>query len=603
MKLQEFYTILDSELEDIIKDNPLDKRLHQNPDGKKGYAFLIWFLQFYGQKSIFNQYITDGDDDSSCDIMFSNSDLEGRKVFYVVQSKWNISANSGKKIDSNTFKSTLNDFQHILTGQKKETRNINFNKKYEELKTHIEANGDVKFIYLSLCQNNSSIKEIKESFEKRNNCAVEIIDIERLKRDFIEVRYKEIKPANPLEYDYNPEIESIVLDIEQLGIERNYLEIKAPFESYIFFVRPKTIHDLFEKYGFKMFFRNVRNPLIASDYNKEIEHSLRDNPSYFWYFNNGITAITQSPPKKINGISKQIDITGLQVINGAQTVYSIYKAYQEAKNGQKNVINDNALISFRLIRGGNKDFELDVTRYTNQQNEIQPRDFWANDATQIRLQNESFRSNYWYEIRRGEFRHTPKTIEYVDNVEFAKAYLTIFLQKPYLLDESMIFVSYKENEKGLYEVIFNEKSYFEDMLSVYMLFQNLELYMKAKSKKPYISLGLFKTVFERVKPEGIPFSKALNGLMENEKSLVFIFKIQLFILEKIKEHDNLESKNVIRSIIGFFSNKSKFESLMSYFENIVFTKEDIDKVVFDENELGATLITFAVNSFAKYFNK
>ena len=42
-----------------------------------------------------------------------------------------------------------------------------------------------------------------------------------------------------------------------------------------------------------------------------------------------------------------------------------------------------------------------------------------------------------------------------------------------------------------------------------------------------ISLGLFKTIFDKVKPEGIPFSKAINGLMSNEKGLIFIFKVQL----------------------------------------------------------------------------
>ena len=85
----------------------------------------------------------------------------------------------------------------------------------------------VKFVYLTLSQNNPSVQEIKESFEKRNNCALEIIDIERLRRDFIEVRYKEIKSDNPLEYDYNPEIESIKLQIEQLDIDRNYLDRKS----------------------------------------------------------------------------------------------------------------------------------------------------------------------------------------------------------------------------------------------------------------------------------------------------------------------------------------------------------------------------------------
>lgn len=106
MKLQDFYMLLDAELDRVIAENSYDKRLHQNKEGKKTYAFLIWFLQFYGKRSIFNQYITEGDGDSSCDIIFANIDTEGKKVFYIVQSKWNNVSKVNSKFDSGLFKAT-----------------------------------------------------------------------------------------------------------------------------------------------------------------------------------------------------------------------------------------------------------------------------------------------------------------------------------------------------------------------------------------------------------------------------------------------------------------------------------------------------------------
>lgn len=581
MKLQDFYTLLDSELEEIIHNNPQDKRLHQNKQGDKAYAFLIWFLQFYGLRPIYNQYITEGDDDTSCDIIFSNTDLQGRKIFYIVQSKWNSIKNANGQFAGEPFRATLSDFQRILLGQKEVTRNLNFNRKYGELKTHIEANGEVKFIYLTLAHDNHSVNEAKEAFEKHNNCDVEIIDIERLRRDFIEVRYKQIKPTNPLEYDYNPEIDPIVLSIEQLDINRNYLEVKAPFESFIFFVRPKTIHDLFEKYGFKMFALNVRNPLIVSEYNKQIEESLKNSPSYFWYFNNGITAITKILPNKINDISKRVEIQGLQIINGAQTVYSIYKAYKDAKNGNKSIMNGSALVTFRLIRGGNRDFELDVTRYTNQQNKIEPRDFWANEPNQVRLQNESFQSPYWYEIRRGEFRLRPKTITGVENIEFAKSYLAIFLQKPYLVDENLIFVFPKEDKKGLYEIIFNEETHFEDMLAVYKLKIEMAALLNLKTPKFYLSLGLFKTVFDRLKPSETPFANEINRLLATEHGIAFLLKIQIYILLKLKEMDKNVPKSGLKNVFALFVDSAKFNHRKTYFEVIDIEKRDIEKIDID----------------------
>ena len=398
MTFFDFYDAIDAELETIILDNPQDIRLHKgNVEQRKSFAFLIWFLKFYGQRPIYNLNITEGDDDTSCDIIFSTTDIVGKKVFYVVQAKWKTKKNCTDKLDSTAFKSTLDDFKLVYSGQKKySNKNENFNRKYEELKQHLDENQYVKFIYLALCQSNSSISENLELF--RNQTAdIEIIDIERLRRDFIEVNYKKIQPQNPLEYDYNPENEKITIPIEQLEIEKNFLRVDAPFNAYTFLIRPKTIHDLFEKYKFKLFFRNIRNPLIASEYNHKIVDTMRDEPDYFWYFNNGITAITRDLPRRIHPAAKQIEITGFQIINGAQTVYSVYKAYKEAKNGKREEINK-ALLQLRIIQSINQSFDLNITRFTNQQNPTEPRDFWANDPVQVRLQNESFATNYWYSV-------------------------------------------------------------------------------------------------------------------------------------------------------------------------------------------------------------
>ena len=572
MKLQDFYTLLNAELEEIIAENPDDKRLHQNQDGKKSYAFLIWFLQFYGRKAIHTLYITEGDDDSSCDLIFSNIDTEGNKIFYVVQSKWNNASKISSKFDSGLFRATLSDFQNVLLGKKGITRNLNFNKNYEALKEHLNANGMIKFVYLTLSQDNPSVQEIKESFEKRNNCALEIIDIERLRRDFIEVRYKEIKSDNPLEYDYNPEIESIKLQIEQLDIDRNYLELKAPFESYIFFVRPKTIHDLFQKYGFKIFFRNIRNPLLASDYNREIVNTLKNNPSFFWYFNNGITAITQSLPKKINSIATQIDISGLQVINGAQTFYAIYKAYQEAKNGEKHIMNDSVLITFRLVRGGNKDFELDITRYTNQQNEVFAREFWANDPVQIRLQNESLETDYWYEKRRDEFRHAPQKTKILNSEYFINPYLCFCLEMPYYVGDSRIFETSANHKKGLYEYIFNPDTHFEDMLMSYRLHNLFSPKSRQINPESALLFGLFKTVFDKLKTDKIPFTQAINLLLDKEEGRAYLIKIHEYITSVVK----IDLKNT-QLYAKQESLSAKFNAIQGYIGGIHITKETIEK--------------------------
>ncbi len=57
--------------------------------------------------------------------------------------------------------------------------------------------------------------------------------------------------------------------------------------------------------------------------------TIGNNSQYFWYFNNGITAITSTLPD-IAEAAENIEVDGFQIINGAQTVYAIYSAYEEA---------------------------------------------------------------------------------------------------------------------------------------------------------------------------------------------------------------------------------------------------------------------------------
>ncbi len=537
MTFYDFYDALDNELNEVIAENPQDVRLHKGDEStRKSFAFLIWFMKFYGKRPIYNLNITEGDDDTSCDIIFSTFDNVGKKIVYVIQSKWKSKKNCTEKLDSTAFKATLDDFKLVYSGQKQfSSKNENFNKQYEALKQHLAENQYVKFVYLTLCQTNLSVSENVELFKKQY-ADLEIIDIERLRRDFIETRYKEFKPENPLEYDYNPETEVITLPIEQLEIEKNFLQVDAPFLSYTFLVRPKTIHDLFEKYGFKLFFWNIRNPLIASSYNHQIEQSLKDSSSFFWYYNNGITGITQRLPKRINATAQKIEITALQIINGAQTVYSIYQAYRNARNGEINAINDNGLISFRLIQGiGNRAFELNVTRYNNQQNPTEPRDFWANDPVQIRLQNESFTTNYWYEIRRGEFRNVPKNVEVYENEKYLKIY--------------MEYIGYSFNginNQVLWEMFYdkfcNDDLKFEDLLVAFKLNKAVNNLSK-KLAEYQISIAKIHLNDLKILLEYLFDSNSNKRLLSKiERNEYFVYQMITFIQRLRKEYKHNSSK-------------------------------------------------------------
>jgi cupin superfamily acireductone dioxygenase involved in methionine salvage len=205
MITENFYDIIDAELEALIVQYQNDEQIRKHQHSKnhqKAYALLIWFLIFYGKTRNVLPYITEGDDDSSCDIIFDKIDNQGKKIFYVVQAKWN--NNCHKEIDAKDIKYTLNDFDTILRGDKKTHVNDMLATKLTELRQHFVENGEVKFIMLALCHHNPKVDDNIQSFLKSHNhgelIQLEVLEINRIKRDYIEFQYKQIKPTNPLEY-------------------------------------------------------------------------------------------------------------------------------------------------------------------------------------------------------------------------------------------------------------------------------------------------------------------------------------------------------------------------------------------------------------------
>ncbi|MGB1207129.1 MAG: hypothetical protein ACPG5B_15895 [Chitinophagales bacterium] len=207
----DFYKKLDSELATIIEEdisNPIFT--HKDKEKNKPLALLMWFLKFYGQTHAYAKYIVDGDGDNSCDIILDINDVNKGKVYYIVQVKWNSEKNSNGKIDSQQFKATLEDFKLILADEKASTKNENFNRQNKKLQKHIEQNGLVKFIYLTLCNDNLSIADSIASFGENYQSSIEILDINRIKSDFIDARYKKIIHNNPLE-NYEEPIRPVTL--------------------------------------------------------------------------------------------------------------------------------------------------------------------------------------------------------------------------------------------------------------------------------------------------------------------------------------------------------------------------------------------------------
>ncbi len=590
MITKDFYTLLDHELDALLQkyqEDALIKKHRSSANNQKSYALLIWFLEFYGKVSNYTSYITDGNDDSSCDLVLDVHDRYGNKVFYIVQSKWNNAANAEKESDTDEILKALQEFETILRGGKKNV-NEKLEKKLDELNDHLKSNGEVRFIFLSLAQYKEGAKENIDSFEKSHaKTRFEVIDINRIKLDYIDRKYKKIEPLNPLESYQNPEESPVTLEVERLANTNHHcIKVEKPFEAYVFLVRPKALFTLFDTYGFSLFYKNVRNPLLQSRFNEEIEKTALENPAYFWYYNNGITAITYLLPVMREQAVK-VELTGLQIINGAQTVYSIYRAYKDASPTKRAQMDSEALITLRLLKSGGKDFDLNVTRFTNSQNPVNDRDFCANDDIQVSLQNAFYQKKFWYEKRRGEFRETPSGVHKVPNYVFANAYLAYQLQDPVSVLENyaqkrrtgkdMCFISHRDHIHGLYEKIFNLNTSFEDVLCAFYIFSVIVdegSYDKTFRSNFYHLLALSRVAFikylQKKYNKGINVNKYIIDLCErNDTGLIFkVFKFLRTFLDQQIEVVGNEEKTIERTF--------KFLFTLSHYEKIKEALEDTD---------------------------
>lgn len=589
MKNEDFYQVIDSQLMDVINSDLYSNYFSTfNQDNqKKSFAFLIWFLRTYADISNVEDYITDGCDDSSCDIILERVDSQGVITYYVVQSKWNKITNCESEFESKELKSFLSDVQSVLRGDKEKGGNEKFNRQYDKLRDHIRKNGRVKVIYLSLKNNCDSCQGNIDSFKKTMDGDIDIegFDINRLKIDYISREFKKSYPPNPLENIYDPSLDKINIEICR-DAGNSCVEINSPFDAYVFLIKPKLLFELVTKYGVSLFNKNVRNPLLTSAINSEIKNTIHKNPAYFWYYNNGITAITRKIPKLSNE-AVEFEVTGLQIINGAQTAYSIYAAYKNCSPAERAILDEEARITFRLLKSGGDDFDLKVTKYTNSQNPVSDRDFWSNDALQKRIQNYFFNTNYWYERREGEFRELPEGIAVISNKYFANSHLgfnlggAVDVVKSAMLDRAdemdLVFTSRLDNKDGLYEKIFNEGTRPEDVhASFIMLDQVTELpsFKRSFSQLMYTNcfhvLSISRIVMEKylrmkygTNSKVTPFILKLSKNVEVGGEIEILRKIIAFSVELLSENVNKRSDEEVNDYIFNLMSKS------AYFEIIL----------------------------------
>ena len=266
--------------------------------------------------------------------------------------------------------------------------------------------------------------------------------------------------------DAAPGVPSVELNIEGDILGRH--DDQNNIDSYVFTMNGKHIGDLVRRFRRRLFARNIRGFLgRASDVNRSIEETLKDEPENFWYFNNGVTIICDEAKESGTAGRKRLQIKNPQIINGQQT---------------SNMLNlfgpTEAELLVKVIaipREKPKDFNTfndlvsEIVAATNWQNKISASDLKANDPEQIRIERELRKLGVLYIRKRaakGEARAAaaikPRYI--IKKDELAQAVAAIDLDPFHVrAGKETLF------EADLYSKIFPSGRYISEYLAAYFL--------------------------------------------------------------------------------------------------------------------------------------
>ena len=332
------------------------------------------------------RYITDGAKDNGIDGVYYD---QGRNKLYLIQAKW-----SGKgtgTIDTGDVRKFIAGVYDLLNEDWSK-----FNSRIREISSHI-SNGirkDPEIILVAAFNSDNPVsrecKEIIQEFLDENNSdSQDVVSFKSFDLKHLVRAMKTAKSGSKSDVEAN---------ILQWG------EQKDPYYAIYGKVSCADVAEWYKLHDELLFTENIRGSLQDSDINTQIEVTLQKRPAYFWYLNNGITAIADEITRKPIGLGDQKDssywnVKNIKIVNGAQTTSSIARAYVKYPAEVKK-----SYVQIKIISLENAPIDIGerITTATNTQNRVEAKDFLALDPTQDGLCESFKKLDIQYCFRRGD---------------------------------------------------------------------------------------------------------------------------------------------------------------------------------------------------------
>lgn len=177
--------------------------------------------------------------------------------------------------------------------------------------------------------------------------------------------------------------------------------ITQPYETIYGYIHLDEISRIVSDYGKKVIASNIRAYKGRTEVNKHILRTIKDEPTNFFYLNNGLTAycdrLEVNHTDRANADKKRITAFGFSIINGAQTLGAIHHHFKNNDTRSEGRVFIK-IISLEKCIDESK-LAVRIAQSTNFQNEVLSRDFVALDERQHQMARQLALSNIYYHVR------------------------------------------------------------------------------------------------------------------------------------------------------------------------------------------------------------
>lgn len=209
---------------------------------------------------------------------------------------------------------------------------------------------------------------------------------------------------------------------------------KADYEAYLAVVPGKLLSELYGRWGARLLEQNVRCFLQArGGVNKGIRNTILNKPDMFFAYNNGITATAESVETVVSDSAiKIVRLKNLQIVNGGQTIASIFNAAMKDSAELENIF---VQMKLSVIQPEQlADVVPKISEFANSQNRVNAADFFANHPFHILMEEISRRlwtpsvdgthqqSKWFYERARGQYLDSKSNKTKAEQNKFDREY-------------------------------------------------------------------------------------------------------------------------------------------------------------------------------------